>query len=86
MPLERPQWRAGHDFAPHAGMAARKAVDRRPGPLPDIQMDGDSVIFTFDLVDPLDSRLVVRCDGHGDVYACIAEQAQGPPYPFTAGD
>ena len=67
-------------------MAARKTIDRRPGPLPDIHMDGDSVIFTFDLVDPFDSRLVVRCDAHGEVYARIPEQAQGPSYPFTAGD
>ena len=66
-------------------MAARKTIDRRPGPLPDIQMDGDSVTFTFDFVDPIDSRLVVRCDARGEVYAYIPEQAQGPSYPFTAG-
>jgi hypothetical protein len=67
-------------------MAARKTVDRRPGPLPDIQMDGDSVIFTLDLVDPLDSRLVVRCDAHGEVYARIRPAAPKPFYPFTAGE
>ena len=67
-------------------MAARKAIDRRPGPLPDIQMAGDSVTFTFDLVDPIDSRLVVRCDAHGEVYAFIPERADGPSYPFTAGE
>jgi hypothetical protein len=48
-------------------------------------MDGDSVTFTFDLVDPTDSRLVVRCDAHGEVYAHIPP-APKPFYPFTAGD
>ena len=67
-------------------MATRRALDRRPGPLPDIHTDGDSVSFTFDLTDPLDARLIVRCDGHGDVYACIPENVRRPPYPFTAGD
>jgi hypothetical protein len=66
-------------------MATRKAVDRRPGPLPDIHMDDNSVSFTFDLSD-LDARLVVRCDGHGDVYIWIPEAEHLPPYPFTAGD
>src|SRR5262245_14915516 len=55
------------DFGKGATMATRKALDRRPGPLPDIQTDEDSVSFTFDLAD-LDARLVVRCDGHGDVF------------------
>ena len=67
-------------------MAARRTLDRRPGPLPDIQMDGDSVTFTFDLADPLRAQLVVRCDPRGDVYAAIPERQQRAPYPFTAGD
>ena len=64
-------------------MAARKALDRRPGPLPDIQTDGDSVTFTFDLTDPLDAHLVVRCDASGDVYMRIPEGLRRPPYPFA---
>ena len=49
-------------------------------------MDGASVIFTFDLVDPIDSRLVLRCDDRGEVYAHIPPAAQKPFYPFTAAD
>jgi hypothetical protein len=75
----------GRNFAQEGGMATRKALDRRPGPLPDIQTDDDSVSFTFDLLD-LDARLVVRCDGHGDVYIRIPETQHLPPYPFTPGD
>ena len=68
-------------------MAMRRALDRRPGPLPDIQTDDDSVRFTFDLTDPLDANLVIRCDAHGEVYVCIPEPVRRPPpYPFTAGD
>lgn len=68
------------------GMAARKALDRRPGPLPEIQMDGDSVTFAFDLADLTSARLFVRCDANGEVYASIPDRARRPPYPFTAGD
>ena len=67
-------------------MAARKILDRRPGPLPDIQMDGDSVTFTFDLTEPLDAHLVVRCDARGDVYVAIPPGLRRPPYPFTTGE
>ena len=41
-------------------MAARKTLDRRPGPLPDIQMDGDSVSFIFDLTEPLEYEPVAH--------------------------
>jgi hypothetical protein len=61
-------------------------LDQRPGPLPDIQMDGDSVTFTFDLAEPHRAHLVVRCDPDGEVYAAIADRPHQPPYPFTAGD
>ena len=67
-------------------MATRKALDRRPGPMPDIHTDADSVSFTFDLTDPLDARLIVRCDARGEVYASIPEEVRHSPYPFTAGD
>jgi hypothetical protein len=67
-------------------MAARKALDRRPGPLPDIQTDGDSVTFAFDLQDP-SARLIVRCDARGEVFASILEpRPAGPSFPFTAGE
>ena len=68
-------------------MAARKALDRRPGPLPEIHTDGDSVTFAFDLHDVPAARLIVRCDARGDVFASIIEPpAAGPSYPFTAGE
>jgi hypothetical protein len=67
-------------------MAARKTVDRRPGPLPDIQLEGDSVVFSFDLTESLDSHLVMRCDARGDVYVSILKVTALPPYPFTAGE
>lgn len=67
-------------------MAARKTLDRRPGPLPEIHSDGDSVTFAFDLQD-LTSRLMVRCDANGEVYACIRDpRPTGPAFPFTAGE
>jgi hypothetical protein len=59
-------------------MAARKALDRRPGPLPEIQMDGDSVTYGFDLDG---SRLQIRCDARGDVYAAISDASGGPFQP-----
>ena len=67
-------------------MAARKALDRRPGAMPEIQMEGDSVTFTFELADLASARLTVRCDGRGDVFAAIVEPTSRPSYPFTAGD
>ena len=67
-------------------MAARRTLDQRPGPLPDIQMDGDSVTFTFELADPLHAQLVVRCDPEGGIYAALPERQQRPRDPFTADD
>lgn len=68
-------------------MAARKLLDRRPGPLPEIHADGDSVTFAFDLRDVPASRLFVRCDARGDVFASILDlPSSGPSYPFTAGE
>ena len=59
-------------------MAARKALDGRPGPLPDIQMDADSVTYAFDVGDLTRGRLQIRCDAHGDVWASIPA-IPGPP-------
>jgi hypothetical protein len=51
-------------------------------------MDGDSVTFTFDVVDfPQSPRLVVRCDASGEVYASIpAPRVGGTAYPLTPGE
>ena len=73
---------AGRNFAERIGMATRKTLDRRPGPLPDIQMDGDSVTFRFSFTDPNDADLVVRCDERGDVYLSIANGARRQTNPF----
>jgi hypothetical protein len=68
-------------------MGARRTLDRCPGPLPEIHADGDSVTFAFDLQDVPSSRLVVRCDSEGDVFASILDVVPPPsPYPFTAGE
>jgi hypothetical protein len=67
-------------------MSGRRALDRRPGPLPDITTDDDSVTFAFDLVESVDARLILRCDGYGEVYACIQPRPDRPPYRFTAGE
>jgi hypothetical protein len=67
-------------------MAARKAFDRRPGPLPEIQMDGDSITFAFDLADLTSARLFLRCDGNGEVYASIPDRSQRGRHPLPAAD
>jgi hypothetical protein len=54
--------------------------------MPEIQMEGDSVTFTFELADLASARLTVRCDGRGDVFAAIVEPTSRPSYPFTGGD
>lgn len=63
---------------------ARKAFDHRPGPLPDIQMDADSVTYAFDLADLAHARLLIRCDAHGEVWASISPAAATPPSPPTS--
>jgi hypothetical protein len=60
-------------------MAARKVIDGRPGSLPEIHTAGDSVKFIFD-VEGRDSRLIIRCDAHDNVYVLIPEPLSGPSY------
>jgi hypothetical protein len=73
----------GRNLAAGWSMSARKTLDQRPGPLPDIHLDGDSVTFTFDFADPLHAQLVVRCDPDGEVYAALPQRQQQRPHPFT---
>ena len=55
----------------------RSTIDERPGPLPAIRSDGQSVTFDM-LVKDEDSRLVLRCDTNGSVWVSIvARQASG---------
>ena len=68
-------------------MAARKTLDRRPGPLPEIRTDGESVFFAFTLLDVPNGRLVLRCDAAGELYAWIPDpEPADSAIPFTAGD
>ena len=55
----------------------KEITDRRPGPAPDIRADGDSVTFGFTL-DAMRTglRLVIRCDGNGNVWASIVQVKQ----------
>jgi hypothetical protein len=49
-----------------------KGLDRRPGPLPDIKSDSQSVTFVMEVGHlPDTGRLVIRCDADGNVWAAI---------------
>jgi hypothetical protein len=53
-------------------MAVRKALDQRPGPVPEIRANGDSVTFRLDIAGvDRDTRLIIRCDPDGTVQASI---------------
>jgi hypothetical protein len=46
--------------------------DRQPGPVPEIRADGDSVSFRMTVAgEPENTRLVLRCDSNGEVWAAI---------------
>ncbi len=58
-------------------MATRKTCDQRPGPVPEIRADGDSVLFQFNVTGlRRESRLIVRCDPNGNVTASIHADAR----------
>jgi hypothetical protein len=69
-------------------MAARKTHDRRPGPLPEIHADGDSVTFSLPIPEVADGvRLILRCDAAGEVWASIVSTPKYTPTGrFTAGE
>jgi hypothetical protein len=53
-------------------MPARKTLDQRPGSVPDIRADGDSVTFHFLIAGvDRDARLLIRCEADGTVRASI---------------
>jgi len=53
----------------------RSSLDDKPGPLPDITSDGDSVTFEMPVVMPEPPvRLRVRCDARGEVWLSIEGQ------------
>lgn len=60
-------------------MATKKTVDRRPGPVPEIRADGDNVTFRIEVQGmPERTRLVLRCDANGDVWAAIVSGPSNP--------
>lgn len=58
------------------------ALDGRPGSMPEISTDGDSIIFEIAVVSdqriPPGARLMVRCDPAGNVLARIVKGARSP--------
>jgi hypothetical protein len=59
-------------------MAVRKALDRQPGPVPEIRADGNSVTFRLEVSGtPAETRLVLRCGADGEVWAAIAKASPG---------
>src|SRR5690349_15492596 len=76
--------RAGSRLAhPPIGMM-RREVDERPGALPGIRTDGDSVVCQLAVANGggITSRLVIRCDANGEVWASI-ESLNAPPNPSS---
>lgn len=54
-----------------------KNIDRRPGVFPDITAQGDDVVFRFPVTyTPIvkATRLVLRCDRDGEVWARLAPE------------
>jgi hypothetical protein len=55
-------------------MSERKTLDQQPGPAPEIRVQGDSVIFDLKVIGSQGgARLVIRCDGSGNVWMSIAD-------------
>jgi hypothetical protein len=50
----------------------RKSMDRRPGPQPDITSDREGITFVMQVGELFeDSRLTIRCDANGNIWAAI---------------
>lgn len=57
---------------PASEMARRTALEHRPGIMPDIGAEGDSVIFHLAISSVHSAaRLVIRCDADGAVWASM---------------
>jgi hypothetical protein len=61
-------------------MGAMRAITAQSGALPEIRLQGDSVVFYLDIATSRrTSRLVLRCDSDGNVWASLEEPvASGP--------
>jgi hypothetical protein len=63
-------------------MIRRKALDRQAGRVPDIRAEGDSVVFRLNIDSVRQgTRLVLRCDGEGNVWAALASAESGGGAP-----
>ena len=60
-------------------------LDRRPGSMPEISMDGDSIVFECTVLSdrhiPPGARILVRCDPNGNVFVRLAKGARAPKSP-----
>jgi hypothetical protein len=62
-------------------MARRKRIDRHPGPVPEIRIVDESLVFEF-ACNSSDQcgRLLIRCDDGGEIFVSIpADQDAGAP-------
>ena len=57
-------------------------LDRRPGSMPEISMDGDSIVFECTVMSdrsiPPGARLLVRCDPNGNVFVRLVKGQRAP--------
>ena len=48
-----------------------RKIDERPGPLPDIRRDGESIVYSLRIAS-VRAQLVLRCDSDGTICARLA--------------
>ena len=61
-------------------MAARRGLDNKAGAPPEIRPQGDSVTFDLKITgNRTGSRLLLRCDEAGNVFASIERTARRKP-------
>jgi hypothetical protein len=58
----------------------RKALDERPGAVPEIRADGDVVFFCLD-VRTEHARMIIRCDPDGSVSSSLEFDKRTKPSP-----
>lgn len=61
-------------------MAARKALDRQPGAVPEVRSEGDGVTFLLEVAGaPERIKLVLRCTKSGEILASLANLPDPKP-------
>jgi hypothetical protein len=56
----------------------RQTVDRRPGPIPEIRMDRDGLIYVIVPAGVSDgARLIIRCGADGEIWIAIEGGHEG---------